>query len=75
MEQICDFLQLPFEENLLDPYATCRQINGPGDYDIFQHNKIDPHLGETWQNIHLPFRLQFESSVLANYFQYQLPHN
>lgn len=73
MASICRFLRLSFTENLLNPYGICRHINGPGDYDILQHDIIDPLLSEKWKNIKLPYPLQPETIAIAKILQYELP--
>jgi hypothetical protein len=58
---LCEFLDIPFEEAVLHPYAGGRMIGGPGDPDIFQHDEIDANLGEIWQKIQLPRPCLFAS--------------
>jgi hypothetical protein len=76
--QICDFLELPFDGRILQPYAGnqpgSRMIAGPGDPDILQHDGIDPALGQIWRNIKLPWPLQPETQTLAAVFGYELPN-
>ncbi len=75
MAGICRFLQISFSENLLNPYEICHHISGPGDYDILQHDTIEPLLGKKWENIKLPYPLQPETIALANILKYQLPYH
>lgn len=73
MKQICEFLDIPFEESMTDPYAANRKIAGVGDPDILQHDKVDAKLANTWQDIILPRPLNAISCDLAQGFQYELP--
>jgi len=49
-------------------------IDGPGDPDIFQHDKIEASVGEIWKNIKLPRQLSEYSRNLATDLNYELPH-
>lgn len=71
MSALCGFLQIPFEEATLRPYDGCRLISGPGDYDVFQHQEIEPVLSKTWQLVNLPYPLQTSTLELATYFGYE----
>lgn len=73
MHGLCEFLNLPFEEAMLHPYEGGRMIGGPGDFDIFQHDGIDPTLGEIWRTISLPRPLEEVTRHLAAQFNYELP--
>jgi phthiocerol/phenolphthiocerol synthesis type-I polyketide synthase E len=73
MQGLCEFLNLPFEEATLHPYEGGRMIGGPGDFDIFQHEGIDPTLGEIWRTISLPRPLEEYTQYLAAQFNYELP--
>ena len=48
-------------------------IDGPGDPDIFQHDRIETELADAWRTIPLPFTLQPETSQLAARFGYTIP--
>lgn len=74
MRNVCEFLNFPFEEAVLNPYEQGEMIAGPGDPDVFQHDKIDSSLGESWKKIKLPRRLSDFSQSLAADLNYQLPH-
>lgn len=73
MHNVCEFLNLDFEEALLHPYEKGEMIAGPGDPDIFQHDKIDASLGETWEKIKLPRPLSDFSQQVAAELNYELP--
>ncbi len=78
MKQICDFLDIPFDSQVLQPYTGERLgerlIAGPGDPDILQHDGIDPELGHIWRKIKLPWPLQQKTQALAAVFGYELPN-
>ncbi|HXV97889.1 MAG TPA: sulfotransferase, partial [Anaerolineae bacterium] len=73
MKGICEFLDIPFEAAILQPYTSGRMIGGPGDPDIFQHDQIETNLGECWRNIQLPRLLSEYSRQLATQLNYELP--
>ena len=68
-----EFLDIPFEAAILQPYTGGRMIGGPGDPDIFQHDQIEASLGESWRNISLPRPLGEYSRQLAAQLNYELP--
>jgi hypothetical protein len=47
-------------------------MGGLGDPNIFQHERIDPSLGEVWQRIELPRRLDESTRQLAMQLGYEL---
>jgi acyl transferase domain-containing protein len=73
-EGVCDFLNIPFEEAILNPYSGKRMIDGDGDPNIFNHDSIDTSLGEVWKNIKLPNKLSKSTKMMALQFNYQLPY-
>ncbi|HEX6290282.1 MAG TPA: SDR family NAD(P)-dependent oxidoreductase [Herpetosiphonaceae bacterium] len=75
MQDVCDFLELPFDEAVLQPYdhRKERMISGIGDPNILRHNTIESALGEAWRSIHLPRRLGAHARRLAAELQYELP--
>ncbi|NOU19595.1 MAG: SDR family NAD(P)-dependent oxidoreductase [Bacteroidales bacterium] len=70
---ICDFLEIDFEEDMLYPYKGKRMIDGDGDPNIFNHDDINPELADVWRNIQLPIQLSEETKLLAGKFNYELP--
>lgn len=70
MESLCVFLGVPFEEAVLHPYDRPNLIGGPGDYDIFQHDKIEPQLADNWQQSRQTATLCAETLELAKLFGY-----
>jgi hypothetical protein len=73
LTKVCDFLAIPFDEQVLNPYASDRMFGGPGDPDILQHDNIDPEPGYVWQNVRLPRPLRPETQALADAFGYEIP--
>ncbi len=73
MRNVCEFLNIGFEEALLHPYEKGEMIGGPGDPDVFEHDKIDGSLGETWKKIKLPRPLSDFSQQVAAELNYELP--
>ncbi|MCP5094312.1 MAG: hypothetical protein GY943_02035, partial [Chloroflexi bacterium] len=77
MRGVCDFLQLPFDAAVVNPYdgRKDRMMGGIGDPNILTHSSIDPKLGEVWKNIQLPRVLDETTKVLAKQLGYELPEN
>jgi hypothetical protein len=75
MAGLCQFLRIPFDEALLNPYDGRREriVGSLGDPNIFQHSHIDPGLGEAWKKVKLPRRLDESTKQLAVELGYELP--
>jgi pimeloyl-ACP methyl ester carboxylesterase len=80
MEEICQFLEIPFEEALLQPYQGDRMTDGVlsqsmsvGDPNFLTHQAIDPKLGEAWREIRLPYLLTEPARRVAQTLHYPLP--
>jgi hypothetical protein len=75
MAALCDFLAIPFDDCVLQPYDNKpeRMITGIGDPNIMDHDRIDPQLGQAWQRIKLPHQLGEPARRLAAEFGYELP--
>jgi hypothetical protein len=75
MGELCEFLEIPFDEMVLQPYDNKRErmITGIGDPNILEHSAIDPQLGETWRQIVLPHQLGEPARRLATEYGYELP--
>ena len=71
LRSLTEFLDLSFEESLLDPYGGGRMIDGPGDPDIFQHDGIDAKLADAWRYARLPRALSEETLELAAHLGYE----
>ncbi|MDJ0724562.1 MAG: alpha/beta fold hydrolase [Prochloraceae cyanobacterium] len=82
MKSVCQFLDLPYSNSLIDPYSGDRMTDGVhkksmslGDPNFLKHQAIDPQLAETWKTIQLPIQLQPETTQIATKFDYQLPND
>ncbi|GAB4215713.1 MAG: hypothetical protein OHK0022_55960 [Roseiflexaceae bacterium] len=73
--ELCEFLEIPFDPAVLQPYDNKRErmITGIGDPNILEHSAIDPQLGQAWRQIKLPHRLGAEAARLAEAYGYELP--
>ena len=77
---ICNFLEVPFNQAVLNPYQGDRMTDGVnqkamslGDPNFLNHQQIDPQLGSTWKEIKLPSILGTYSQQLAQQLKYELP--
>jgi acyl transferase domain-containing protein/acyl-CoA synthetase (AMP-forming)/AMP-acid ligase II/pimeloyl-ACP methyl ester carboxylesterase/acyl carrier protein len=82
MENLCDFLEIPFDENVLNPYQGDRMTDGiynksmsVGDPNFLKHKDIDPTLADTWKEISLPYKLSDFACDLAHSLSYELPND
>ncbi|MBE9045458.1 alpha/beta fold hydrolase [Pleurocapsales cyanobacterium LEGE 10410] len=80
MTQICEFLEIPFDEAVLTPYQGDRMTDGVnnqamslGDPNFLNHQKIDAQLASAWRAIELPTRLGTYTQQLARQLKYKLP--
>lgn len=75
MRHLCDFLDIPFDRAVIQPYDDKRErmITGIGDPNILQHDNVDAQLGEVWRKIRLPHQLGLPARELAEVFGYELP--
>ncbi|MDJ0591359.1 MAG: alpha/beta fold hydrolase [Pleurocapsa sp. MO_226.B13] len=78
--EICQFLDIPFNEALLTPYQGDRMTDGVsstamslGDPNFLNHQKIEAQLANTWREIRLPNPLGRYSQQLAKQLNYELP--
>ncbi|MBL1208761.1 hybrid fatty acyl-AMP ligase/type I polyketide synthase [Geminocystis sp. GBBB08] len=81
MQEMCDFLEVPFSESVLNPYEGDRMTDGVrsksmsvGDPNFNTRSHIDPKLANHWRKIQLPIFLHPITVNLAKSFNYQLPH-
>ena len=81
LTEICNFLEIPFDEALLTPYQGDRMTDGVsntamslGDPNFLTHQKIDARLAEIWREIKLPSPLGTYSQQVARQLEYELPH-
>ena len=80
MERVCDFLAIPFDEAVLQPYQGDRMTDGVhsnsmslGDPNFLNHQTIDAQLGEAWREIKLPSLLGTTAQQIARQLNYELP--
>ena len=80
MERVCDFLAIPFDEAVLQPYQGERMTDGVhstsmslGDPNFLNHQTIDAQLGEAWRDIKLPSQLGITAQRIARQLNYELP--
>ncbi|MFP4007662.1 MAG: alpha/beta fold hydrolase, partial [Spirulinaceae cyanobacterium] len=80
MRRICQFLDLPWSEAVLQPYKGDRMTDGTqrsslsiGDPNFKQRRQLDPSLADIWQTIELPRPLNAKTQALAQRFDYPLP--
>ncbi len=81
LTDICNFLEIPFDQAVLTPYQGDRMTDGVndtamslGDPNFLNHQKIDAQLAETWKNIQLPNILGTYTQQLARQLKYELPY-
>ena len=80
MTEVCEFLEIPFNEAILTPYQGDRMTDGVsntamslGDPNFLNHQKIEAKLAETWREIELPRTLGTYTQQLAERLNYELP--
>ena len=79
LRPLCEFLDIPFDKQLLNPYQGERltdglhqQSMGVGDPNFLQHSAIDPSLAANWNSNDLRHQLSPETIELANSYGYSL---
>ncbi|MCC0177306.1 alpha/beta fold hydrolase [Waterburya agarophytonicola K14] len=79
MTEICQFLDVPFNEAVLTPYQGDRMTDGVsntamsvGDPNFLDRQTIDAKLAETWREIELPKPLGIYTQQLAQQLKYEL---
>ena len=77
---ICNFLEIPFEEALLNPYTGKRMTDGItetslsiGDPNFGNHSRIDSALGDAWRDFRPPRPLDGFARRVATELFYELP--
>ncbi|HAG79941.1 MAG TPA: hypothetical protein DCL61_01955, partial [Cyanobacteria bacterium UBA12227] len=80
MNGLCEFLEIPFDEAVLQPYEGKRMTDGVhpeslpiNDPNFLKHNKIESSLGNVWKQIKLPQLLGEAAKQIAVELQYELP--
>lgn len=74
---LCNFLDIPFEEGMLEPYEGDKMTSGArpdtqmvGDYKFYLYRKIDPRAAARWKKFHCKNFLCESSKTLAEKFGY-----
>ncbi len=80
MREVCDFLEIPFNNKVLTPYQGNRMTEGVtntsmsiGDPNFLNRKQIDANLAESWRKITLPFPLDYLARHIAKNLNYELP--
>ena len=75
MRGVCDFLEIPYDPAVIQPYDNKRErmISGMGDPNILKHDQVDAKLGETWRRVKLAWQLGEPAQRLAAELEYELP--
>ena len=80
LEDICKFLEVPFDSAVLTPYQGDRMTDGVsdnamslGDPNFLKHQTIDAQLADTWKEIKLPNTFGTYTQQLAQQLKYELP--
>ena len=80
LRALCEFLEIPFDSALLNPYQGERltdglhqQSLGVGDPNFLKHRSIDASLASSWESTDVPHQLSQETVQLAQHFGYELP--
>ena len=76
--QLCEFLELDFEQSLLNPFSPGRMTEGVyentlsvGDPNFNTRSKVESRLGDVWKDINLPSALDLNTYRLAIEAGYQ----
>ncbi|MEL7406510.1 MAG: alpha/beta fold hydrolase [Cyanobacteria bacterium J06558_2] len=79
LQDICQFLAIPFDPAVLTPYQGDRLTDGVsaqamslGDPNFLKRQKIEPQLATAWKEIKLPNNLSIYTQQLAQRFNYEL---
>ena len=79
IKRLCDFLEIPFEAEMLRPYDGDKMTSGAhpdsqmvGDYKFYLHRKIDPSAATRWKKFHCKDFLSPFSVELAQEFGYEV---
>ena len=70
--KICNFLNIPFDESILDPYEGERMITFPSDPNLTSRARIDPNLATAWQKNPPPQKLSKFTQKVAAELGYEL---
>jgi len=77
LQQLCDFLDIEFQEEMLEPYKGKKMTDGVkknvqmvGDFKFYLHKNIDSDMAEKWKKFHKADFLCDAAWELANHFHY-----
>ena len=80
MQHICEFLEIPYREELINPYQGNRMTDGVndagmsiGDPNFLNRKQIDSQLANAWRDITLPLLLDYPTRDTAALLDYELP--
>ena len=80
MQRICEFLEISFRPEVLNPYGGNRMTDGVsnasmsiGDPNFSNRQQIDPQLAHAWREITLPALLDYPTRDTAELLDYELP--
>ncbi len=80
MRGICDFLQIEFHPDMLEPYKGDKMTSGirpghqmVGDFKFYLRNKIDPKAADRWKRFKKDDRLAEQTWDVARRLNYELP--
>jgi hypothetical protein len=75
MRGVCAALGVDHRPEVLVPYdGRARMIDGIGDPNLHEHDRIEPELGDAWRRIRLRRPLGAEARALAEELGYELPN-
>jgi acyl transferase domain-containing protein len=74
MKGVCDFLEVPYDPRVLEPYDGKRErmLGGLGDPNIMQHNRIEADLAEAWKKVRWPRPLDASTRELCARLGYEI---
>jgi phthiocerol/phenolphthiocerol synthesis type-I polyketide synthase E len=75
MKGVSDFLELPYDAGMVQPYDGKRErmLGGLGDPNILQHTRIEGERSDSWKRIQWPRALDASTRALATRLGYELP--
>jgi hypothetical protein len=75
MRAVCAAFGVDHRPEVLAPYdGGARMIDGVGDPNLHEHDRIEPELGDAWRRIRLRRQLGPEARALAEQLGYELPN-
>ncbi len=82
MRGICDFLEIDFHPDMLDPYKGDKMTSGirpghqmVGDFKFYLRNKIDPKAADRWKRFKKGDALADMTWEVARNFNYEIPED